>query len=161
MQEQTISSIEIKDSGVFYRLEEGNNVCRIVSGFVSRIATFKDGSQAQKWCCWVIDRKDGEVRLAEFGMSIIKQIKALSENPEYTFEMVPSYDITIFRDGKGMETRYTITPARKDTELTEEEKRKIEKAGKVADFVMKLKAPSVTAEPNENTESLRSGDLSF
>ena len=152
--EKSIQDIEIKETSNFFRLEEGNNICRIVSGFVPRVITFKDGTQSQKYSCWVIDRKDGQIRLADFGKTIMKQLKALAQSNEYAFTDKPGYDITINKQGSGMETSYTLTPARQDTPLTEEELKKIEKAGKLADVINKMKASSVTTEEKISVDDL-------
>jgi hypothetical protein len=70
---------------------------------------------------WVIDRKDGKVKLLRFGHSIFKQIGALAVNDEYQFDITPNYDMTIKKEGEGLDTEYNVTAARQDTEITEKE----------------------------------------
>ena len=45
---------------------------------------------------YVLDRKDGKVRQAEFPYSVHREIGTLQENPDYTFDEIPMpYDIRI------------------------------------------------------------------
>ena len=144
--EKSILNLEIRENSKFYKTVEGENRCRIVSNFIQRAVTYKNGQQAIKYSCWVIDRKDGEVRMADFGAMVIKQLKALATGKDYAFTDLPPYDITINKQGSGMDTSYTVTPARQDTTLTEEDKTRVEKAGKLSEFINKLKGPMIVNE---------------
>ena len=143
----SLKDIEIKENSKFLKLEEGQNIVRIVSDFIIRQVTFKTGSTSTKYSCWVINRKNGHLIMADFGASIIKQLKALSESPEYAFDQLPGYDITITRLGTGMDTEYTVTPARKDTPLTDEEKSLIELAGSLQTFIDNLESKQAANSP--------------
>lgn len=120
--------------GLFYKLEEGENKLRIVSEFVSREKNFR-GKKSLKWCCWIIDRRDGQVRFAEFSKSIINGMSALSMSAEYGFQGLPPYDFIVTRTGKDMETRYSVSAARTNTELTEQEKLAVSERGTIQSMV--------------------------
>lgn len=90
---------------------------------------------------FVIDRKDGKIKLLRIGHIIFKQIGELAENEEYAFEELPDYDITIRKTGQGLETKYSVVAARQNTELTKEELKQIRE--KVKD-------------PNEIIDSIKS-----
>jgi hypothetical protein len=128
-----LNEIEVKDTSSFMTFEEGSNKIRIVSDFVARQSDF-----GTKYCCWVIDRKDGDIKLASFGKMIIKQLQGFQKSEEYSFEDKPNYDIDVQRAGKGMETRYNLVPARTDSPITDDERTLIEKAGSLSEFIQKI-----------------------
>lgn len=124
----------------FYRLKDGENRLRIISmpvpvwtsfnraegtakKYVTPEGAAKDPEAKKRFAMWVFDRDDkGAVKLAEFGVSIMKGIKTLANASDTAFDGLPPYDITILRSGSGMETEYTVMAARQNTELTAEEK---------------------------------------
>lgn len=126
-------------------MEEGQNVCRIVSEIIPRVVTYKDGEQAQKYTCFVIDRKDGEIRMADFGKLVMKQLKALASTKDYAFDNLPNYDLIIIKSGSGFDTTYTLTPARQDSPLTPEEQVKINAAGSIQDAINKKSDATISA----------------
>lgn len=132
-----LSDIAVQDNSIFLSLDEGSNKVRIMSDFAFRETEF-NGNKITKYCCWVIDRKTGDVKLGSFGKSIIKQLQQLQSSDEYGFDTLPRYDIDIQRKGTGLDTAYTIIPARTDTPLTDAETKAVEEKGSVADFVKKL-----------------------
>lgn len=81
-----------------------------------------------RWSSWVIDRADGVIKKWETSSGVVRDIIALANNPEYAFTETPPYDMIITRVGTTMnDTRYTITPARANTEITAVERLEIEK----------------------------------
>ena len=98
------------------------------------------------WLLWVIDRADNQIKMFEAGYMIISQIQTLAKSSEYGFESLPAYDIFIQKDGESLETEYTVTPARKDTELAEEEKEDIS-ALKSPALIIEDKKKGVLKEP--------------
>lgn len=116
-----INDIKIEDNSRFLTLQEGENRIRIVSDFVTREVEFKTGPTI-KYSCFVIDRRDRKIKIANFGSSIIKKIQTLAQSKDGAFgEEIPKYDMTIVRKGTGMETSYDVLADRNDTELTAEE----------------------------------------
>jgi hypothetical protein len=139
-------------------LERGENKIRILSEFEdygthydnkkSVVCLGKDkcsycqnGERAKvQYLGWVIDRKDGEIKLLRFGSSVSKQITELARSDEYGFDSVPDYDLTIKKTGEGLETEYVVIPARKSTVLTEDEKvRYLDKFKSPKDIIEKMK----------------------
>lgn len=138
------SDIEIPSGGSsdFMTLAEGDNKIRIVSEPEVRW-TFWDNATKRsipasgpdeeldgkkpgmKTLYYVIDRADGAIKLLEVGVTIFRQIKEFAMDEEYGFESYPPYDFTIKRVGTGKETRYTVVPAKNDTELTADELAKL------------------------------------
>jgi len=133
---QSIHDIEVKGDGLFFSAQEGDNYCRIVSKFKSRQVEFKNGDTAIKFTCLVIDRADGTVKVADFGKQVMKQLKSYASNKEYAFSDLPDYDINISREGMGqMDTKYTVIPARANTELTLADKEAVADFGSLEDFL--------------------------
>jgi hypothetical protein len=77
------------------------------------------GKVKQKYVIHVLDRATGEVKLLDKGNGVFKELKKFALNPEYGD--LRNYDVTITRKGSGLNTEYTVTPARQNTPLTEAE----------------------------------------
>ncbi|MEW6687264.1 MAG: hypothetical protein AB1393_13845 [Candidatus Edwardsbacteria bacterium] len=92
-----------------------------------------------QWLLWVIDRTDNKIKMLEIGYSILQQISKLAQSQEYGFEIIPNYDITITKEGEGLETEYTVIPARKDTLLIEVEREEIENLESPIEIIRKKK----------------------
>jgi hypothetical protein len=83
------------------------------------------GKVKEKNIIHVLDRATGEVKLLDHGNGVFNAIKAFALNPEYGDPR--NYDITITKtDTKGQgnfqDIKYSVTPARSNTPLTEAEK---------------------------------------
>jgi len=136
------------DSGSdFFEMKVGANKVRILTQFervnslfvgvypnskyVGKVADDyipKEGEKVnlQGWA-WIIDRESGALKIAQFGKAILTQITALKNNPEYAFETFPvPYDMTINNTGEGA-NRYSITPARQNTDITAKEMAELNK----------------------------------
>lgn len=99
----------------------------------------------------IIDRKkihnaEGEeieagIKLIKLGSKIIKQLDALAENEDYSFDSFPMpYDITINAVGAGtMEVEYSVVPSPKMIPLTETEVADLAKEHSPADIVKTMK----------------------
>lgn len=87
----------------------------------------------------VIDRKDGALKLLEVGWSIVGELKKLHDSTDYAFNEIPPYDISILKEGTGLETTYSVLPARMNTPLTPEEEAKIKDAKPLSDFIETMK----------------------
>jgi len=142
-------------------LQEGENKIRIVSEFEDYGVHYNPNTKKIVICIgketcslcqtgigirvqylgWVIDRKDGQVKLLRIGHQIFKQIGEFAISNDYGFVSVPDYDITIKKIGQGLATEYTVLPARQDTELTDEEKYLIsEKVKSPKEIIERMKA---------------------
>jgi hypothetical protein len=135
----------MKEKSDWLNLKEGSNKIRIVSQFVDYgVHSIKDKGKYKSVICvgkdnhcsycannvpakvqflgWVIDRKDGKVKLLKIGWRIYEKLDNLQKSEEYGFTDLPEYDIDIIRKGEGLDTDYDVIPARKNSELTDKEK---------------------------------------
>ncbi len=114
-------------SGGFFKFKEGDNRLRLMSECLPHTSMF-DGKPNFKWLCYVLDRRDGDVKPHFMPHKIYKAIEALQVNPDYAFSEVPMpYDITINAKRAGTkEVEYTMIPARRETPLTPDEMDKLE-----------------------------------
>jgi len=86
----------------------------------------------------VIDREDQQVKILEGGSSIFGQIKGYALDSDYGDPT--KYDIKIKKEGSGRETKYTVVPSPNKTELTIEEREKINNSKTLKDInVLKTK----------------------
>lgn len=132
--------------GEYLKLKEGNNTIRLMSQCVGYESIY-NGRKNFKWVCWVIDRTDNIVKPFFMPHSIYTDIENYQLNPEYAFETVPMpYDVTITAKGAGTkEVKYTVTPARSNTPLTDAEMKEFEERIDIHEFVNKLKEKAGTA----------------
>jgi hypothetical protein len=124
----------------FFKIREGDNRIRLCSECLPHQGTFQ-GKKNFKWLCYVLDRKDGQIKPMFMANTIYKQIVALQQNPDYEFVDVPMpYDLTINAKGAGtVDVVYTVVPARKNTELTTTELTALNAAKPLADIKQALK----------------------
>ena len=122
-------------SGNYLKTPVGTTKVRIVSEPVKFWKDFdgkkqyvtEEGAKANpeakvRYSMWVIDRGDGKIKVWECSGGVVKDIVSLANNPEYAFDALPPFDLLINRVGSTLqETRYTLTPARANTALTDEE----------------------------------------
>lgn len=108
--------------GGFYKLKEGDNRFRLMSECLPHRSTFQ-GKPKFKWLCYVLDRRDGEIRPFFMAHKIYKAIEALQVNEDYAFAEVPMpYDLTVHAKKAGTkDVEYTLMPARRETPLTADE----------------------------------------
>ena len=160
--------------GNWLTLKEGDNKIRLVSDCADYGNHFNPATQKSVICigkehcemckqgiepsvqflAWVIDRVDGKVKLFRFGYKIYKQIIAYKNNPDYVFEEIPEYDITITRTGTGKQSDYVVVPARHNTPLIDEEIEKItEKVKDLNEIIENMKAKvALSSEEEGETE---------
>lgn len=134
-------------SGDFLKLVEGDNRIRILSeepiatyslwenGKPRHFSTRQAMSAAQvsapeakakeNYVVWVIDRKDGTCKLAQFGAQIASALQDIENDSEYGFVGTYPFDVTIKKQGAGLETQYNVMASRKETPLTDEEKKMV------------------------------------
>jgi len=183
--EELLNKYGIKEKGDWLNLKEGSNKVRIVSHFVDYgIHTYKDVDGKYKsavcigkengcpYCAkgmpvrvqflgWVIDRTDGKVKLLRIGWTIEEKIRNLQQSEDYGFTDLPDYDIDIIRTGEGLDTEYDVIPARKSTELTEEEKAMVLETIKEPQEIidkMKEKVLATITTPKEELPPLEEGN---
>lgn len=86
-----------------------------------------DENPAFSYVTNVIDRADGEIKLMDLKLTVYRQIVDLATNPEYgnPADEENGYDITIKKEKTGplpQNVKYSVTPGRSNTPLTDEEK---------------------------------------
>lgn len=71
----------------------------------------------------VIDRNDGKIKVLEQGPTVFNHIKAYAMDPDYGDPSL--YDIKIKKEGSGRETKYSVLPSPKKSEITAEEQQAV------------------------------------
>ena len=161
------------DGGDWLNLEEGDNKVRIVSEFED-YGSHYDKKLKKSFVClgkekcpfcqtgdkprvqflgWVIDRKDQKPKLLRIGYKIFQQIGDLAQSEDYKFDDVPGYDITIKKTGQGLDTNYSVLPARKNTELTSEEIESIKGLKDPKEIIENMKA-KLESSPDVSDEDI-------
>jgi hypothetical protein len=108
-------------SGEKLKLAEGQNKVRVLSE-PRMVQSVYQGQPNTKFVAWVIDRKDGKIKLFYMPKTILEGISALEETEGYAFNSLPMpYDIMVNAKGAGTkEVVYSVFPM-PATKLTEAE----------------------------------------
>ena len=140
---------EIKSSmdtagGDWFKFKEGDNKLRIIcepaklqKKFIRGIAYPNCGFEHEttiKFLTYVYDYSDNKIKLFKLSYGVMNQIVDFMIDPEYAFEQFPMpYDITVKATNAGTkEVKYTIIPARANSEMPTD----------VAEEIAKKKTPS-------------------
>ena len=142
--------------GKYMKLIEGANKIRIVSeplivykhfdraAGITEVYLTEEASKSRPKCAkrymmYVLDRSDGLLKQAEFGVQIMGQLKDIAVDPEYKVDgPVWPRDITINRKGTGqLDTEYSVLPSPKEVGLTVEEMKLATEAEPLIDVVKK------------------------
>jgi hypothetical protein len=139
----------IGGGGNYYRIEEGNeNVCRVltvpatlVTYYDSQKKTFAtaygkdkgdprgegDERKGVRFILYVLDRKDGKVKLAELPYSVWREIGGLQVNPDFAFSEIPMpYDVRItYNKDESPSAMYKVTASANRESLTEEQTKEL------------------------------------
>src|ERR1035437_1337005 len=131
----------------FYKWKEGSNKMRIMGDFTEVNTINRGGSYAghvtaknqpkgedkvrmQGWA-WAMMRgattEADELRIIQCSKTILGQLVAFRNNPEYSFDTMPMpYDIDVqAKDAGTKEVVYTIVASRKNTDVTADEMAKL------------------------------------
>jgi len=139
----------------FLKLKVGDTKLRVLTNFTKVLTLFrgvypnskyaghvadsyvpKEGESVQLsgWA-WVIDRETGDLKIAQFGKGILSSLTQLKTDPEYSYDGFPMpYDVTIKNTGDGP-NRYSIIPARQNTDVTEAEMNMLNKQKSIKDII--------------------------
>lgn len=103
--------------GLFLKLKDGESVkIRIASDPAIYDQTFDDKITTRY--AWVVyNRNEKKAQIFSQGVSVFRQLADLVEE----WGEPTGFDVTVKRTGEMLETRYSITPAPKSTDLTKEE----------------------------------------
>ena len=189
--------------GLYYKVKEGKNRIRILSPLFPFASHFtskmtppitcvgkedcleckktvkdKDGNEKEntpnvKFMCHVLDYVDGQIKLAQFPLTIFLALRDLQNDPEWSFNELPMpYDITINAENAGTTSvKYGVVASPKREPISQE----------VADKLAKLHTPDqikqaminkqkkflglVAAEPDEKVpypeEEINPADIPF
>ena len=109
-------------SGEKLKLVDGENQIRILSE-PKMVESMFNGKLNRKWLTWVIDRKDGIMKLFYMPKTILKAIADYENNSFYKFDGAPMpYDIIVKAQRAGtIEAEYTVIASPKREDLTTEE----------------------------------------
>lgn len=126
--------------GDYLKFKEGDNRFRLMSECLPHADDFK-GQRNFKWLCYVLDRRDNKVKPLFMPHTIYKQIAALQTNEDYAFYDVPMpYELNVHATGAGTkEVKYTLIPARKNTEVGADAMEQLRAAKPLAELQAKLK----------------------
>lgn len=183
--EEIEKKYDLGGSGKWLKLVEGDNKVRIVSQIEDFGSHFIPGPKPRSVVCigkdtcpycnigekasvkfmvYAIDRKDGLVKILQFGYTIFKQYKDYALSEDYGFEVIPDYDMNIKRTGTGKETEYNLIPARKPSELTVEEQASIDKVLADNPLIVVIESMKKKVEPVEvakDDNEIRLEDIPF
>lgn len=123
----------VEGGGNFYKFKEGDNRFRVLT---KPTMIFKAGKEMgyalcftgcgytgrPRFMCYVLDRNDDRVKLAEFPATVGTTIAGYEVDDDYAFSGYPMpYDIKVNAKGAGTkEVEYTVTPGRANTEVSGE-----------------------------------------
>jgi hypothetical protein len=146
-------------SGDYLKLKEGGNRFRLMTECLPHEGEYQ-GKRNFKWLCYVLDRTDAKVKPFFMPHTIYKVIVGLQQNPDYEFSDVPlPYDLTVNAQGAGTkEVKYTVLPARKNTDVTDDEMELLDAMKPLADMQKALKdkadknKPSTAATSHDDDE---------
>ena len=144
-------------SGDYLKLKQGPNRFRLMTECLPHEGEYK-GTKNFKWLCYVLDRVDGKVKPFFMPHTIYKQIAEFQRSDEYAFDDVPMpYDLTITADSKvgTKEVKYTLTPARKNTDVTADEIALLDAMKPLADFQRALQEKAGKPKPPSHEDDER------
>ena len=196
--EETEKAHGIKSGGDWFKIEEGANKVRILTTFAVLPQHFSKGGYSGvcigedkgcpgckeestlsiKWLCWILDYKDNKVKLAKLPHTVAKAIKALQDDPDYSFEDAPiPYDTKINAKNAGTkEVEYSVVPSPKREEVSAEILEQVKSESAPEEIVQKMKdkviknlqfddmantqpTPPASAYPEE--EAIKAKDIPF
>ncbi len=136
-------------SGTF-KAKEGDNRLRLMSECLPYQNEYQ-GQKSFKWLCYVLDRKDGGIKVYFMPHTVYKSIEALQANPDYAFQEVPMpYDITVRALKAGTkDVEYSVIPARKETPLTDDEEQAFHKVKHISEVKAALREKQAAEKPAE------------
>lgn len=169
--------IEMKDTTVnkgfdFYRMQDGDNKFRILSeGAVLAQHFFGKGQKPSvcygiskgcpfhketdlnpsiKYTCYILDRMDDTIKLADLPYSVIRSVGELQKDEDYSFDDFPMpYDIKVtYRKEEAPAKMYTVIASPKREPLSKDKLEKLDELMKKAspvDLVEKKKTAQMEA----------------
>jgi len=119
-QEEEARKEGFKSGGGWFKFVEGGNLFRVISEPEMIFEKHNTGicytdcgyEGSPKLMCYVLDRKDGKVKIAKLPYTVGTTIVSFESNEDYAFEGFPMpYDIRVNAVGAGTkEVEYTVVP---------------------------------------------------
>lgn len=81
---------------------------------------FQGAKKSIRYICWLWDRDDDSLKIAEFPYTIIKFVNELQKDEDWKFDELPEYDVVIKKTGSGLETKYSVVPSPKRDEVSKD-----------------------------------------
>ena len=117
-------SKKMNTSNDWFKLEEGENKIRVLVEPEVFYEKFKTGicytdcgyTGTPKYLTWILDEKDGKIKLFRMNLTLAKQIATYMNDEDYKFETFPMpYSIKINAKNAGTkEVEYTVIPGKEN-----------------------------------------------
>lgn len=170
-------------SGDYFKIVEGANrfillshikpLAQVWDGSKYRIAEEGDKNVSVKGICWVLQKEtnvDGEeeytIKQAKLPYTIVKEIKGISEDPDWDFEFPFPYPITVTAKGAGTkEVKYSTNASPKKFEIPEQVTKDLAEKPTPEEIVEKIKAgksdDKAPSAPDYPEEEIDPADIPF
>ncbi len=106
-------------SGEYLKIQEGDNRWRLMTEPIPHPGMY-EGRANFKWLCYVIDRRDGQVKPYFMPSVVFRQLENFQSDEEYAFEDFPMpYDVNLKAIKAGTkDVTYSLIASRKSTPIT-------------------------------------------
>lgn len=141
--------IATSNTGDWYKLQENDNVIRVLEEPEMIFEKFKVGicytdcgyEGTPKFLTYVLDRKDGKIKLAKLPYKIGTTIATYQEDDDYAFDGFPmDYDIKVHAKNAGTtDVIYTMTPRPKRERIDSETAAALLKLKRIPEIIAKMK----------------------
>lgn len=132
----------------YFNIEEGKQQFVLMSHFAPlaqvwdgskyRIAVEGDEGISMRGVCWVL--QDGAIKQAKMPYTIVKSVRALTDDPDWEFELPFPHVFTLTAIGAGTkEVKYSLTPSPKKITFSEETLTELKKKPTPEEMVEKMK----------------------
>lgn len=133
----------------YFNIQEGTNkffllshcapLAQVYEGGKYRIAEEGDTNVSVKGLCWVL--QDDVIKSAKLPYTIVKQIRALTEDPEWDFELPFEHQLTLTAKNAGTkEVEYSLVASPKKTPIPENILEELKKKPTPEELIEKIKA---------------------
>lgn len=118
-----------------------------------------DKNVSIKGVCWVL--QDGVIKQAKLPYTVVKEIKALSDNPDWEFTLPFPHMFTLNAKGAGtIEVEYSLNPSPKKVEIPQTILDELAKKPTPEDIIEKIKGTKQTQEyPTPESEGIAPEDI--
>lgn len=154
----------------YFTIEEGQQQFVLLSHFAPYAQVYENGKYRPavegdikpsiKGVCWVL--QDGLIKEAKMPYTIVKEIRAIQQNPDWEFTLPFPHTFTLSAVGAGESTvKYSLTVSPKMVEIPAEILTELKKKPSPEDMAEKLKAAFTVKVPLSEEENLNPDDIPF